>query len=119
MKKVLVVEDELSLYDLISEKLKEGGFEVEGAHDGQEAVDYFANGGTADLVLLDFMLPKLDGIAVMKQYQELGVKAPVVILSNFPDKEDEFRQLGATAFVVKAEFSPGVILTKVNEVIKK
>lgn len=119
MKKILVVEDERTLSALISDKLKEEGFEVANAYDGQEAVDYFANGGAADLVLLDILLPKMDGFTALEQFNGQEVKAPVVIFSNFlhDEEEEKARKLGAKAFLVKAAFSTAEVVSKINEVL--
>lgn len=121
MKKILVVEDEKTLSSIISEKLVEEGFEVATAMDGQEAVDYFKNKSTADLILLDILLPKIDGFTVLQQINEMGVKVPVVIFSNFlhDEEEEKARQLGAKAFLVKAAFSTAEVVTKIKEVLEQ
>lgn len=119
MKKILVVEDEKTLSSIISEKLVEEGFEVATAMDGQEAVDYFTNKGTADLILLDILLPKMDGFTVLQKINDMGVKVPVVIFSNFlhDEEEEKARKLGAKAFLVKAAFSTAEVVTKIKEVL--
>lgn len=119
MKTILVVEDEKTLSDIIAEKLEEEGFKVEKAMDGQEAVDYFKAKKRADLMLLDILLPKMDGFTALQQINDLGTKVPVIIFSNFlhDEEEEKARQLGAKAFLVKAAFSTAEVVTKIKEVL--
>lgn len=124
MATILVVEDEATLSDIICEKLVEEGFKAERALDGQEAVDYFQNGKTADLVLLDILLPKMDGFTVLKTVNDLAAEKgfavpPVVIFSNFLHDEEEqrARALGAKEFLVKAAFSTAEVVTKIKEIL--
>lgn len=124
MATILVVEDEATLSDIICEKLVEEGFTAEKALDGQEAVDYFQGGKTADLVLLDILLPKMDGFSVLKAINDMAAEKgftvpPVVIFSNFLHDEEEqrARALGAREFLVKAAFSTAEVVTKIKEIL--
>lgn len=119
MKTILVVEDEHTLSDIICEKLTEEGYEAQKAYDGEEAVNYFNNKKTADLMLLDILLPKKDGFTALKEINELGVKVPVIVFSNFLHDEEEAkaRELGARDFLVKAAFSTAEVITKIKEVL--
>lgn len=119
MKKILVVEDEKTLSDIVCEKLEEEGFSAEKALDGQAAVDYFREKKTADLILLDILLPKKDGFTALKEINDMGVKVPVIVFSNFmhDEEEEKARALGAKAFLVKAAFSTAEVVTKIKEVL--
>ncbi len=124
MPTILVVEDESTLSEIVCEKLEEEGFKSAKAVDGQEAVDYFANGGEADLVLLDILLPKMDGFAALKEINDLAASKgftvpPVVIFSNFlhDAEEERARAMGAKAFIVKAAFSTAEVVTKIKEIL--
>lgn len=124
MATILVVEDEQTLSDIICEKLVEEGFVAEKAMDGQAAIDYFDGGKTADLVLLDILLPKMDGFSVLKGMNELLQKKgqavpPVIIFSNFLHDEEEqrARELGAKEFLVKAAFSTAEVVSKIQEIL--
>lgn len=124
MATILVVEDEPIMSDIVSEKLVEEGLKVEKALDGQAAVDYFSGGKMADLVLLDILLPKMDGFAVLKKINDLAAEKgfavpPVVIFSNFlhDEEEEKARALGAKGFIVKAAFSTAEVVTKIKEIL--
>lgn len=119
MKTILVVEDEKTLSDIISEKLVEEGYSAENAYDGEEAVAFFQAKKTADLILLDILLPKKDGFTVLQEINDMGVKVPVIIFSNFlhDEEEEKARQLGAKDFLVKAAFSTAEVITKIKEVL--
>ena len=83
MTKVLIIEDEISLQDLYADFLREAGFNVSTASDGDKAVELI-NSLDWDILLLDIMLPKLDGTEILKRVKtdpKLKLK-PVVVLSN-------------------------------------
>jgi len=122
VKTILVVEDEHTLSDIICEKLTEEGYDAQKAYDGEEAVNYFKSNKTADLVLLDILLPKKDGFTALKEINELGIKVPpVIIFSNFlhDEEEEKARSLGARDFLVKAAFSTAEVISKIKEVLDK
>ena len=120
--KVLIVEDDKFLRDLMNEKLLKEGFEVKQALDGEEALK-FAMEDTPDIVLLDLVLPRIDGFGVLEKMKAdpklSGV--PVLILSNLGQKEDVMRAttLGAADFLIKSNFTLGEVTEKVKEILKK
>ena len=103
--KILIVEDEEILLTALSEELKQEGFEVAGAKDGVEGVEKVAS-EKPDLVLLDLVMPRLDGIGALKQMKENPATkdVPVVILTNLSDydKVSDALSLGAMDYLVKA-----------------
>jgi DNA-binding response OmpR family regulator len=118
--KILVVEDDKFLRELISRKLVSAGYEVEGAVDGEEGVNS-ARAEKPALILLDLILPGIDGFEALRrirQSPEIG-KIPVIILSNLGQKEDIDRglQLGATDYLIKARFTPGEIVDKIAAIL--
>ncbi|OGZ18397.1 MAG: hypothetical protein A2Z68_02575 [Candidatus Nealsonbacteria bacterium RBG_13_38_11] len=120
-KKILIVEDDKFLRDLISQKLLKEGFDIVQAVDGEEGVKKIKE-ETPDLVLLDLILPGIDGFEVltqMKSDQSLQ-PIPVIILSNLGQKEDieKGMKLGATDFLIKAHFTPGEIIDKIKGILK-
>jgi len=119
VKKILIVEDEKTLSDILAEKLEEEGFATEKALDGQQAIDYFAGKQSCDLILLDILLPKVDGFTALQKINDMGVKVPVIVFSNFlhDEEEEKAKQLGAKAFLVKAAFSTAEVVTKIKEVL--
>lgn len=120
-KKILIVEDDKFLRELIFEKLSGEGYEVSKAADGEEGVKKI-NEESPDLVLLDLILPGMDGFEVLSKVRgkkEIA-QMPIIILSNLGQKEDIERglTLGATDFMVKAHFTPNEIVDKVKSYIK-
>lgn len=118
-KTVLIVEDEQSMQRALKNKLEHAGYTVLAANDGEGAIDALRGATKPDLVLLDLIMPKLDGISVLRQMKAddalRGV--PVVILTNLSsgDKVAEAMQLGTFDFLVKANYSLDDVLRKVND----
>lgn len=114
---VLVVEDDKFLRDLIVQKLRREGFPVIEAITGNDALR-FAKESKPAVVLLDLILPGLDGFEILKRMKEDESTAtiPVIILSNLGQREDVERglRLGAVDFMIKAHFTPGEIVAKIK-----
>lgn len=124
MNKILVIEDEKTLAEIISLKLQEEGFEVDNAYDGEEALQKLTQSSSLpDLVLLDILLPKINGLEVLAKIRQNGneklTSIPVLIFSNFAHEEEvqKAKDLGAVDYIVKAAFSPAEIVTKVKAVL--
>jgi DNA-binding response OmpR family regulator len=119
-KKILLIEDDRFLRELMSRKLVEGDFDVTEAVDGESGVEKSKNGGF-DMILLDLILPGIDGFDVLKKIKENEKSAsiPVIILSNLGQREEIDRglELGAIDFLIKAHFTPGEILQKISKII--
>lgn len=119
--KVLIVEDEETLSQMYSMKFEKEGFEVAAALDGQEAVEK-AGGFKPDIILLDVILPKIDGFSVLEQLKadKAIAKAPVIMLTNLGQSEDveKGKKLGAVDYLVKANCTPMDVVNKVKEHIK-
>jgi len=120
-KKILIVEDDKFLRELISQKLTKEGYAISSAIDGEEGVKKIKE-EKPDLVLLDLILPGIDGFEVLTQMREMPLTAsvPVIILSNLGQKEDVERglKLGAADYLIKAHFTPGEIIEKIKNVIE-
>ncbi len=120
MTKVLVVEDDKFLREMISRKLDKEGYEVSQAIDG-EMGETKAKEEKPDMILLDLILPGIDGFEVLERIKnDPEVKdIPVVILSNLGQKSEVERglNLGAKDFLIKAHFTPGEIIKKIREII--
>lgn len=115
--RILVAEDDLFLRELYADILTAEGYKVESAADGEEALQKIKAGGY-DLVLLDIIMPKMDGLSVMKQIQTTPPQAPnkcVVFLTNL-DKDEEIKtamQLG-NGYLIKSQITPGTLVEKVK-----
>lgn len=120
-KNILIVEDDKFLRELISQKLTKEQYNVSEATDGEEGIKKIKK-EKPDLVLLDLILPGIDGFEVLAQMKEdqSVTKIPVIILSNLGQREDIERglKLGAVDYLVKAHFTPGEIIEKIKKVLK-
>ena len=88
--------------------LEEEGAKVLLAEDGEEAMKILKN-VSPDLLLLDLLMPKLDGFGVLKQWKQKGFSFPVIMLSNLsnPEQEQQCRDLGAKDFIIKSQLDAG------------
>ena len=90
--RILVVEDEVNLNDIIVKKLKLEHYGVDSCFDGKEALDYIFS-AEYDVILLDIMLPKLDGFEVLKKIRNKNIKTPVLLLTARDGIEDRVQGL--------------------------
>lgn len=120
--KILIVEDEEILLTALSEELKQEGFQVVGAKDGVEGVE-MAQSDKPDLILLDLVMPRLDGIGALKQMKEDPAlkDIPVVILTNLSDydKISDALSLGAMDYLVKANYRLEELVNKIKTVLER
>jgi DNA-binding response OmpR family regulator len=116
--KILVVEDDLSLSDIIGFALRRAGFEVKTAFDGEDALVAWADEAPA-LVLLDLNLPKLDGLTVCRRIRTES-KTPIIILSVRGGDEAVVQglELGADDYIVKP-FSPSQLVARIRAVLRR
>ena len=118
--KVLVVDDDPFILEMYVIKFKEQGFIIDTATDGKTALDKIAV-NEPDIMLLDVVMPRMDGFDVIKKIRES--KTPhtfkIIFLTNFGQKEDVDRgmQLGADGYIIKAHFTPSEVVAKVKEVL--
>lgn len=117
---VLIVEDEKMLADMYATKFSMEGFTASQANDGQAGFDT-ATANPPDIILLDIIMPKLDGFTVLKQLraQEQTKNVPIILLTNLGQDEDikKGKELGATDYFVKANHTPAEVVNKVKEVL--
>jgi len=120
-KKILIVEDDKFLRELIVRKLLGEGYNVVEAVDGEEAIIKIKE-NKPDLILLDLILPGADGFEVLSKTKAdpLVASIPVIVLSNLGQKEDVERglKLGAVDYLIKAHFTPGEIVEKIKIILK-
>ncbi|MDB4978793.1 MAG: OmpR family two-component response regulator [Candidatus Peribacteria bacterium] len=112
---ILLVEDEPVLREMITISLSEKGMEVVQAINGEEATAFL---GTIkpDLILLDLLMPKMDGYAVLSYLKQNSSHFPVIVLSNLsdPDEEAKCRKLGAKDFLVKSNLDEEELWEKIS-----
>ena len=120
-RKILIIEDDIFLSELMSKKLIEEGFKITKAVDGEEGL-IKANDETPDLILLDLILPGIDGFKVLAQLKEEPKTGsiPVIILSNLGQREDIEKgfELGAVDYLIKAHFTPDEIVERIRAPLK-
>ena len=118
MAKILLVEDDVTLVKMYERKFLSDGYEVSVAYDGLEGLEKVAK-EKPDLVLLDIMLPKLDGLAMFKKMrsQPETFSTPVILLTNFGQEDAIFEcyKLGAIDYMVKADVTPQQVVDKVKK----
>ena len=114
-KRILVAEDETAYARALTLKLQRSGFEVETVGDGEAAIAALQKSSFA-LLMLDLIMPKKDGFAVLEELKKSGKKMPVIVLSNLGQAEDEekAKALGATDFLGKANTSIAEVIEKVT-----
>lgn len=120
-KKILIVEDEESLLKTMGEYLADEGFEVVSAMDGQAGLE-MAQSENPDVILLDIILPKMDGFKVLDEIKksENTKKILVVLLTNLESMEDIQKafEKGAVAYLIKSDFKLEDIVKKIKEILK-
>lgn len=124
MKKILFVEDDPFLIDIYTTKLKEEGFSVEVAENGEKCQRLLSE-KKFDLLLLDIVLPQINGWEILEkikntphQYDGRGLK--IIILSNLGQKEEVERglKLGATKYLIKAHYMPNEVVEEIKQLLK-
>lgn len=117
--KVLVVDDESRMRKLVSDFLTRDGYEVIEAGDGEEAVEIFFQNKDIAVILLDVMLPKMNGWQVLKTIREYS-QVPVIMLTAKGEEQDELHgfDLGVDEYISKP-FSPKILVARVGAVLKR
>lgn len=120
-KKILIVDDETDLVETVVFQLQEAGYEVTSAYDGLEGLEK-AQSQKPDLIILDLMLPKMDGYKVCKMLKvdNRHNKIPIILFSARAGKQDEKLgyECGANAYITKP-FEASILLSKIKELLKE
>ncbi len=117
--KILVVDDEARMRKLVRDFLVKGGYEVIEAEDGSQALDIFFEQKDIALVILDVMMPKIDGFSVCREIREYS-KVPVIMLTAKGDERDELQgfKLGVDEYISKP-FSPKILVARVEAILRR
>jgi len=117
-KHILVVEDDVTLNDAFSTVLAKEGFRVSRAFNGQEALGLLES-EPADLILLDIIMPVMDGEEFLKRYNPRAKQVPVVVFSNLDSQNsiDKVYELGAAHYMLKAWASPKELISMVKRLL--
>ena len=121
VKTILLIEDDPFLIDIYTTKLKESGFKVEVATNGEEGI-IKAQETKPNLIVLDIVLPQIDGWEILKEIKANPnlKKIPVVILSNLGQKSEVEKgiKLGAVKYLIKAHFTPSEVIEEIKAILK-
>ena len=117
--RILVVEDEKDLNNIITKHLKKNNFSVDSVFNGEEALEYL-DYGTYDLIILDIMLPKVNGYAVIKKLRENKNEIAVLMLTARDSVEDKIKglDLGADDYLIKP-FDFGELLARIRALVRR
>ncbi len=122
-KKIMIIEDDMFVMDIYQTKFSLEGFEVISAENGIEALKKIEKENVVpDLMLLDIVMPYMDGLEVLKRLKEnknvSGV--PVILLTNLSQKEQVSRglELGASDYLIKSHFTPSEVMEKIRVYLK-
>lgn len=117
--RILIVEDEVNLAEALVQILRKNNYSVDAVHDGKEGLD-FALSGIYDLLLLDIMLPSMDGISLLKELRSGGIATPVIMLTAKGETDDKIAGLdhGADDYVAKP-FSTGELLARIRAALRR
>ena len=117
--KILVVDDESRMRKLVRDFLERAGFQVLEAGDGMEALDLFYEDQGISLIILDVMMPKMDGWAVCREIRKES-KVPIIMLTARGEERDELNgfELGVDEYISKP-FSPKILVARVNALLRR
>lgn len=119
LKKILIIEDESALAQALELMLTHAGFEAMVARNGKEGISFLQK-ETYSLILLDIIMPKMDGFQVLEKINDMKVETPIIILTNLSREGDEkrARELGAKEFLVKSNTPVTTIVEQVALFLK-
>ena len=117
--KILLAEDEVDLNNVVTRYLKKNGYSVDSVLDGEEALDYLEY-GEYDLVILDIMMPKVDGFEVIKKLRDKGNHTSVLMLTARDSADDKVKglDLGADDYIVKP-FDFNELMARIRAVVRR
>ena len=117
--KILVVDDESRMRKLVKDFLVKSNYEVVEAEDGAQAVDIFFEQNDIDLIILDVMMPKMDGWQVCREIRAYS-KVPIIMLTAKADERDELQgfELGVDEYISKP-FSPKILVARVEAILRR
>lgn len=120
--KILIVDDDQLLLNIYTQKFAKGGFEVTVSTKGEEALEKLRGGFVPDILIIDVIMPSLDGFELLEKVkkEKLAEKAVVVMLTNQEQKigVNEANKIGVDGYIIKADTTPSEVLEKVMEIHK-
>lgn len=118
-KKILIIEDEKPLARALELKLTHAGFQTKVVFNGEDGIEII-NKESFSLILLDLVMPKMDGFTVLAILKVKKIKTPVIVLSNLSQEEDEKRakEFGAKEFFIKSNTPIATVVLRIVELLK-
>lgn len=120
--KILIIDDDTFILNLYVAKFQKLGQEVETARSGGEATGKLKNGYVPDIVLIDIVLPDINGLDFLDSVRKENIAPNAVCImltnQNSTEETDKAKQLGAAGYIIKANLTPSEVVTKVIEVAK-
>ncbi|HAT74119.1 MAG: Response regulator receiver sensor signal transduction histidine kinase [Candidatus Moranbacteria bacterium GW2011_GWF2_36_839] len=121
-KTIMIVEDDTFVMDIYETKIAKDGMNVISANNGMEAIKKLEEGAKPDLILLDILMPYMNGLEFLKKVKEdENLKnIPIVLLTNLSQKEEiqEGIGLGAKDYLIKSHFTPSEVMEKINKYLQ-
>lgn len=115
-KRILMVEDFPVMQKFYKDALEKAGYELDIAEDGKQALDAVTK-SDYDVILLDMLLPNMNGIEFLEQYQGRPESTMIIILSDFaePSRIERAKELGVQDYLIKSDYPPSELVTKLDE----
>lgn len=115
----MIVEDDIFVMDIYQTKVTQEGFDVVTAENGLEAIKKLEGGAKPDLMLLDILMPYMDGLTFLKKKNQNDAwkDIPTILLTNLSQREEieEGFELGAKDYIIKSHFTPSEVMEKINK----
>lgn len=117
--KILIIEDSPDVLDMYNVKFSSENYNVITAKDGEEGMKKILE-EKPDIILLDIIMPNMNGLEMLKKIKDEGIKANIIVLSNLGQEGQKKTalELGASHYLVKANYTPAEVVDKVKELIK-
>lgn len=118
--KIFLVDDDRFLLDMYTVKFQKHGLEVETATGSNTALARLRDGYVPDIILLDIIMPTMDGLALLQMIraEKLAPTSTIIMLTNQADDEEKAEKLGIDGFIIKAMTIPSEVVTKVMDIYK-
>lgn len=117
-RKILIVEDDIFIRDIYKIRFEQEGFEVIAAENGLAGLEKMQQGANPEIILLDMIMPGMDGLEVLKKLKanDEWKNIPIIMLTNISEKEkvNETMELGVKDYLIKSHFTPSEVVQKVN-----
>ncbi len=118
--KILLVDDDKFLLDMYSLKFKKSGLEIDTSSSSQNALDKLRNDKSFDIIVLDIIMPGIDGLELLKfiRTENLAPQAAIIMLTNQADDLDKAKSMGVDGYIIKAMTIPSEVVDQVLNIYK-